>query len=143
MTTEKNEAEFSERQLAYLAYPHYAVLATINSDSTPQLTTVWFGVEGNALIISVESESLKARNIRRDPRVSVSVPNGGRYLVVKGRAEFNVEQDQEEAQADLEKLGFRYYGSIEGKKQVESFGRKHRITVRIIPEKITSVGVGG
>jgi PPOX class probable F420-dependent enzyme len=141
MTTEKSTAEFTERQKAYLAYPHYAILATISTDGTPQLTTVWFGLEDNAIIMSVESDSLKARNIKRDPRVAVSVPHGGRYVVVKGRAEFNPDQDQAEAQADLEKLGHRYYGPIEGKNQVESFGKKHRITIRIMPEKITSVGV--
>jgi len=141
MTTEKIIAEFTERQKAYMAYPHYAVLATINADSTPQLTTVWFNQEEGKLIMVMESDSLKARNIKRDPRVSVSITNGGRYVVVKGQAEFDENQSQAEAQSDLEKLGFRYYGPIEGINQVKSFGDKPRMTIRVVPEKITSVGV--
>ncbi len=141
MSTEKPIAEFSERQRAYLAYPHYATLATINPDGTPQLSTVWFGLENDRIIISVEIDSLKARNIMRDPRIAVSVPNGGRYVVAKGRAEFDQNQNQEEARAELLQLGHRYYGPIEGKNQVESFGPKPRMTVRLVPDKITSVGV--
>jgi PPOX class probable F420-dependent enzyme len=140
MTTEK-PAEFTERQRAYMAYPHYAVMATLTSEGAPQLSTVWFGIEDNTIIINVEKDSLKARQLRRDPRVAVSVPHGGRYVAVRGRAVFDDNQSQEEARADLEKLGYRYYGPVEGKNQVESFGPAPRLTVRIIPEKITSVGV--
>lgn len=136
-------AEFTERHLAYLSYPHYAVLATINADGTPQLSTVWFDFnqERTGLIFVIERDSLKARNIERDPRISVSVPNGGRYVVVKGRAEFDKEQDEASVQADLERIGRRYYGPVEGMNQVKSFGDKPRMTIHLVPEKITSVGV--
>ena len=136
-------AEFTERQLAYLSYPHYAVMATINADGTPQLSTVWFGFndERTKLVFVIEKDSLKTRNLRRDPRFSVSVPHGGRYVVVKGQAEFDLEQDPALAMADLEKLGQRYYGPIEGHNQVLSFGDKDRLTLYLVPEKIQSVGV--
>jgi PPOX class probable F420-dependent enzyme len=140
MTDEKPNVQFTERQRAYLAYPHYATLATLSADGSPQLSTVWFGLEDDKIIISVEKDSLKARQIRRDPRVAVSIPHGGRYVAIKGRAEFDENQDQAEARADLIKLGHRYYGPIEGMNQVESFGPAPRLTVYIIPEKITSVG---
>ncbi len=136
-------AEFTSRQLAYMSYPHYAVMATINPDGTPQLSTVWFGFneERTKLLFVIEKDSLKARNLARDPRFSVSVPNGGRYVVVKGQAEFDVTQDPALAQEDLEKLGQRYYGPIEGHNQALSFGDKERMTLYLVPDKITSVGV--
>ncbi|NWJ97599.1 MAG: PPOX class F420-dependent oxidoreductase [Chloroflexi bacterium] len=141
MADEKPSIQFSERQRAYLAYPHYAVLATLSADGSPQLSTTWFGLEGDKIVINIEKESLKARHIKRDPRVAISIPHGGRYVAIKGRAEFDENQDQTEARADLIKLGYRYYGSIEGMNQVESFGSAPRLTIYIIPEKITSVGV--
>lgn len=136
-------AEFSAKHLAYLSYPHYAVMATINSDGSPQLSTVWYSltVERDQLFFVIERDSLKTRNLERDPRLSVSVPNGGRYVVIKGRATFDLAQSTESAQQDLEEIGRRYYGPIEGHNQVEAFGPKERITVYLIPEKITSVGV--
>ncbi|HEX2912092.1 MAG TPA: TIGR03618 family F420-dependent PPOX class oxidoreductase [Chloroflexia bacterium] len=136
-------AKFSERQLAYLSYPHYAVMATINADHSPQLSTVWFGFneDRTKLVFVIERDSLKMRNIQRDPRFAASIPHGGRYVVVRGRAEFDLAQDPTQAQEDLEKLGQRYYGPIEGHNQVLSFGEKERVTVYLVPEKISSVGV--
>jgi PPOX class probable F420-dependent enzyme len=135
--------EFSDRQLAYLSYPHYAVLATINTDGSPQLSTVWFSLtdDRKGLFFVIEQGSLKARNLGRDSRVSVSVPNGGRYVVAVGRAQFDPQQSPESAQADLLKIATRYYGAIEGANQVASFGEKERLTIYLYPEKINSVGV--
>lgn len=136
-------AEFSEKQLAYLSYPHYAVLATLNSDGTPQLSTVWFALtdDRRGLFFVIEKGSVKARNLARDPRISVSVPNGGRYVVASGRAEFDEQQTSAAAQADLLKIATRYYGEIEGANQAASFGEKERLTIYLYPEKIYSVSV--
>ncbi len=136
-------AEFSEKQLAYLSYPHYAVMATINLDGSPQLSTVWFGFNADRtrLVFVIEKDSLKTRNLQRDPRLSISVPHGGRYVVVKGQAEFDLDQPSDAAGRDLEAIAFRYYGPIEGQNQVKSFGDKERMTLYLVPEKITSVGV--
>ncbi len=135
--------EFSERHLAYLSYPHYAVLATINADGTPQLSTVWYSLseDRQKLLFVIERDSVKGRNILRDPRISVSVTNGGRYVVVSGQAQFDQAQPSEEAQADLERIALRYYGPVEGHNQVVSFGPKDRLSVYLLPQKIYSVGV--
>jgi PPOX class probable F420-dependent enzyme len=135
--------EFSERQLAYLSYPHYAVLATINADGSPQLSTVWFSLtdDRTGLFFVIEQSSLKARNITRDSRISVSVPNGGRYVVAAGYAQCDPQRAPESVQVDLLKIATRYYGAVEGVNQVASFGEKERMTVYLYPEKINSVGV--
>lgn len=134
---------FSEAQLAYLAYPHYAVVATINADGSPQLSTVWYSFDDSQtrIFFVIEKTSLKARNLARDPRISISVPSGGRYVVLQGTAEFNFEQARDDAQHTLERLAARYYGNIEGHKQVLSFGDKERMTVYLSPSKVNSVGV--
>lgn len=136
-------AEFSEKQLAYLSYPHYAVLATINADGSPQLSTVWFALTENrrGVLFVIEKGSLKDRNIARDARISLSVPNGGRYVVASGKAEFAPEQTQSSATQDLLSIARRYYGEIEGANQVASFGEKERQTIYLYPEKIYSIGV--
>ncbi len=127
---------------AYLAYPHYCVLATINKDGTPQLSTVWFEVDGEDFLFSIEADSIKIKNMRRDPRCSASVPNGGRYVVVKGTV--TIGDDYEEGWKNLVRIGTRYYGPIEGLKQAEYLGGgdKRHVTVRLKVEKATSIGVG-
>ncbi len=53
--------------------PNFAHLATLMSDGSPQSVPVWVGREGERLIICTGEGSLKAKNTRRDPRVSLSI----------------------------------------------------------------------
>ena len=127
---------------SYLAYPHYCVLATINKDGTPQLSTVWFELEGDDLLFSLEADSLKIRNLNRDMRCAASIPNGGRFVSVKGSV--TIIEDYAQGWKDLVRLGTRYYGTVEGLKQAEFLGGgdKHHYSVRLHIEKSSSVGVG-
>jgi PPOX class probable F420-dependent enzyme len=70
-----------------------AHLVTLNADGSPQVTIVWVGLEGDEIVSAHLFEQQKLRNIRRDPRVALSVETpetnalGLReYLVVHGRA---------------------------------------------------------
>ena len=68
-------------------------LVTLNRDGAPQVTCVWVGLDGDEIVSGHLREQQKLRNVRRDPRVVLSVegtaihPPGLReYLVVNGRA---------------------------------------------------------
>src|ERR1044072_6227879 len=70
-----------------------AHLVTLNADRSPQVTCVWTGVEGDELVSAHLAEQQKLRNVRRDPRVSISYegthihpPGLKEYLVLHGRA---------------------------------------------------------
>lgn len=71
---------------------HNAVLATVRSDGTPQLSPVTVGVDGAGhVVISTRRRAYKVRNVRRDPRVWLCVlPDGfygGRWVRIDGTAE--------------------------------------------------------
>lgn len=62
----------------FLEQSHRAVLATRRRDGTPQLSPVVFALDGDGrLLFSTPGTTAKARNVRRDPRVSVCVLNDG------------------------------------------------------------------
>ena len=70
-----------------------AHLVTVNHDGSPQVTCVWVGVERDELVTAHLFEQQKLRNVRRDPRVALSVegsrirpPGLKEYLVVHGTA---------------------------------------------------------
>ena len=49
-------------------------LATVRKDGSPHVVPIWFDFDRNGDAIFVtQADSLKARNIRRDPRVSIAV----------------------------------------------------------------------
>ena len=75
--------------MAYLRNNSRAVLATIKRDGQPQMSLVDYGVDSDGLIrIQVTQPAAKTKNIRRDPRVSLTVigDNWYQYIVVEGRA---------------------------------------------------------
>ena len=53
--------------------PNFAHLATLMPDGSPQSVPVWTGREGERIVICTGENSLKAKNTRRDPRVSLSI----------------------------------------------------------------------
>lgn len=66
---------------------------TTNPDGSPQVSVVWVIVDGDELLFGCDRSSQKARNLRRDPRVVLSIEdevrnaNGyQRHLVIRGRA---------------------------------------------------------
>ena len=53
--------------------PNFAHLASLMPDGSPQSAPVWVSREGDRILIGTSESSLKARNTRRDPRVSLSI----------------------------------------------------------------------
>jgi PPOX class probable F420-dependent enzyme len=82
-----------ESARAVLESDGLAHLVTINPDGSPQVSIVWVGLDDGNIVSAHLLEQQKLRNIRRDPRVSLSVetPESNamglrEYLVIHGRA---------------------------------------------------------
>ena len=78
---------------AALSQGHLAHLVTLIPDGSPQLSVVWVGVDGDDIVLAHLGSGQKIKNLRRDPRVALSMTTGGRndagldyYLIVHGRA---------------------------------------------------------
>src|SRR5438105_15851569 len=70
-----------------------AHLVTLEPDGRPQVSIVWVGLDGDEIVAAHLPEHRKVRNIRRDPRVALSVEAGTRnklgldeYIVIHGKA---------------------------------------------------------
>jgi PPOX class probable F420-dependent enzyme len=75
---------------AFVARHHRGVLATLKRDGRPQLSNIVYAVDDDGRIkVSTTRDRAKARNLRRDPRVSLAVQGDTwqEYLVVEGSAE--------------------------------------------------------
>jgi len=103
--------ESARRLLAAGALGH---LVTLNPDGSPQVSCVWLGVEDGELVSAhLNSQQRKLRNVRRDPRVTVSwegreiqPPGLKHYVVVHGRG--RVEEGG--APELLQRLAYVYLG---------------------------------
>src|SRR3954447_22201573 len=62
-----------EDALAFLAAgAPTAAVATTRPDGSPHVVPVWFVVDGRDLVFTCAGDSVKARNLRHDPRVAIS-----------------------------------------------------------------------
>ncbi|TFH26973.1 MAG: TIGR03618 family F420-dependent PPOX class oxidoreductase [Myxococcales bacterium] len=58
---------------ALLREPQIAVLSTANAKGRPEGSPVWFHYDGTAFRVLVHRDSRKARNVRENPQVSVTI----------------------------------------------------------------------
>ena len=93
----------TDAQQAFLRERPHAIIATIMADGRPQLTPNWFLWDGARFWLSTLSWTVKVKNARRDPRVTLCIDGPDRrtnYVQVFGTVEV-VEGDVRERTLDL------------------------------------------
>jgi PPOX class probable F420-dependent enzyme len=127
-------AILSEKVRAFLEERRFAVLGTINADGTPQLSAMWYQLEGDHILMNTKAGRVKERNLRRDPRVSICFEDGG-YLTVTGKA--TLIDDQETAQRDIHRLAVRYNDDEKAAQSIEEvFAKEQRVSIHISIERV-------
>jgi PPOX class probable F420-dependent enzyme len=107
--------------LRLLRAPSPCFIATIMADGSPQLTQVWVDTDGEHVLINSVDTHLKVRNIRRDPRVAVTVSDPDdphNYIQVRGRAELSYEGAAEHIDVLSSKYTGHPYAWYGGRDQV-------------------------
>jgi PPOX class probable F420-dependent enzyme len=115
----------------------FAHLATLMPDGRPQVTPVWCDFDGTYVRINSAKGRVKDRNMRRDPRVTLSLQdpeNPYRYIQVHGRV---VEMTEEGADRHIDSLAKKYLG-------VDTYPYRQpgevRVLYKIAPERTSSMG---
>jgi PPOX class probable F420-dependent enzyme len=121
---------------AFLQARRYGVLATINTDGSPQLSAMWYELlDDQTIMMNTKVGRVKERNMRHDPRVSLCFEEGG-YLTVSGTITFI--EDPVIGQQGIHRLAVRYEGEEIAQKQVEAqYGKEERVTIHLKIEKVT------
>ncbi len=117
--------------------PAFGHLATLNPDGSPQVTPVWLDVQDELILVNSAQGRKKDRNLRRDPRVALSVTdpeNPYRYLEVRGRV---VEITKKGADEHINQQAKKYLG-------VDKYPYRQpgevRVLYKIQPEHFSSMG---
>ena len=122
--------QLSDATVALLDGRNYAVLATINPDGSPQTSVMWIGRDGHDLLFSTVEGRVKHRNMRRDPRVSVTVIDSSdpeNYVELRGR----VSMTPDVGRALDTRLSWKYDGQDPGEDRPGAV----RVVVRMVVEK--------
>ena len=103
-------ATLSENVKKLFLEPNFAHLATIMPDGSPQVTAVWVEMEGDRIVVNTAEGRIKPRNVRRDPRVAISIvrqDNPYQSAFIRGRV---VELRHEGADESIDRLAKKYMG---------------------------------
>ena len=123
--------ELTSEQRKFLEEKRFAVVGTRNPNGSPHLAVMWYLVDGDDIVVNSAQGRLKDRNLAADPRMSVMVADGYRFVRVDGRAK--IDHDQTTTHADIRRLAARYYGDEKKADDAmrDNFSKQHRITYRL------------
>jgi PPOX class probable F420-dependent enzyme len=124
---------FDESTRTLLDGKNFATVATLNPDGGPQASVVWFRRVGDVIEFSVTVDKRKARNLIRDPRISVTVydtANPYQSVEIRGVAELVEDQAKELPLA----LSRRYLATDPPPEPDEV----KRLIVRVIPKRVNA-----
>lgn len=116
----------------------YGHVTTFGPDGKPQVTMVWLDADDDAVLFNTAEGRLKPKNLRRDPRLIISVQDRNdpqSYMVLHGKAKVS----EEGADAHIDKLAKRFLNA--DRYPYRQPGEK-RLMVRMEPERIGGYGPG-
>ena len=85
-------------------------LATIMPDGSPQVTPVWFNIEGPYILVNTNEGRIKEKNMKARPRVAMVIQDPSdpyRYIQVRGQV---ISHTREGADAHINELSLKYRG---------------------------------
>jgi PPOX class probable F420-dependent enzyme len=127
-------AKLTESAREMLKGRNFGHLATVMEDGSPQASPVWVDCEDNQIVINTAVGRLKERNMRRDPRVALSVVDHDdpyKKLHVRGRVTEMIEGD--DAWHHIDALNRRYHQTDRPYRRRPGM---QRVIVRIEPTTI-------
>jgi PPOX class probable F420-dependent enzyme len=104
-------AELNDKARRTIEGPNLAFLAEVMADGSPHVSPVWIDHENGYVTFNTAIGRLKERNMRRDPRVAISIADKDdpyNKVDIRGRVIEIVEG--EEAERQIDKLAKKYIG---------------------------------
>jgi PPOX class probable F420-dependent enzyme len=127
----------------FLQASRHAIVATNRSNGSVQLSPVWYLYEDDCLYMFVSVDSVKYRNLRRDPRISICFDAGhpdARAVMFYGSVQL-IEKDDEWRAEKKWQVFRRYFENDEDTRsyirKIASWGPEALILVR--PDRIVGV----
>jgi len=131
-------AQIPTQVKTFLDKPHFAVLATQSPSGRVQATPVWFMLADGHILINTSAGRTKLKNMEANHGVALAIldrENPYKYVQIQGKV---VKFDRESGAKDIDRLSQRYHGRPYQYPPTDN--PKNRITIRIEPERINTMG---
>ena len=113
------------------------VISTLRPDGAPITSATWFGFLGDDVVVSTPAQRNKARNVRKDPRISFIVDTKNfpvQGVAIEGMADVMDDTDD----AILRSIVTRYLGADAAAGMMERLAeaRGERVILRIRAQRV-------
>jgi PPOX class probable F420-dependent enzyme len=128
-----------ERREFLLARARTAKAATVRPDGRPHIAPVWFDLDGEDVIFTTWHETVKARDLQRDPRICLCVDDDQppfSFVMIEGTARLS--DDVDEVRAWATRIGGRYMGAMRAKTYGARNGVPGELLVRVTPTRVVA-----
>jgi PPOX class probable F420-dependent enzyme len=120
--------------------PNLATVVTLMPDGQPQALLTWIDTDGDELLVNTEPQRQRARNVARDPRITVlihSAESAWDWAEVRGHVSGTT--DGQVARDHIDELSNRYLGHD----YRNPIGPDGRIILRIAADKVNTAASMG
>jgi PPOX class probable F420-dependent enzyme len=114
---------------------NFATVVTLMPDGQPQALLTWVDTDGENLLVNTEPVRQRAKNVERDPRITVFIraeDNPWDWVEVRGHVVGTVGGQQ--ARDHIDTLSQKYLGHD----YENPIGPKGRVILRIAPDKVNT-----
>lgn len=118
-----------------------ANLATVRTDGRPYVAPIWFVLDGDDLVFTTKKTGGMSRNLRRNPRVMLSVDEDVPpfpFVLIEGVARV-FDEDPREVQRWTKRIAARYIGEGEAEAFARRSAAPEEFLVRVKPDKFTAI----
>ena len=133
------EMSREEYRAFLLERPRTAKLATVRADGRPHVAPIWFDLDGDALVFTTWHTTVKAANLRRDPRVSLCIDDDTppyAFVIFEGTAVLSEDSDE------LLRWATSIAGRYMGNDQADAYGSRNGVAgellVRVTPTRVVA-----
>ena len=111
-----------------------ATVVTLMPDGQPQALLTWIDTDGEHLLVNTEPPRQRARNVERDPRITVLVhgPTPWEWAEVRGRVVDTVGEPR--AREHIDELSQKYTGAA----YANPIGPQGRVILVIAADKVNT-----
>lgn len=114
----------------------FATIATVMKDGSPQVTPVWFDMDGGKIRINTATGRVKSRTMKEGSKVALAImdpANPYRYIQIRGKV---TKATQTGADPHIDKLSHKYMGKDYPFREPGV----SRIMMEIEPESVQTMG---
>jgi PPOX class probable F420-dependent enzyme len=112
-----------------------ATVVTLMPDGQPQALLTWVDTDGEHLLVNTEPQRQRAKNVRRDPRITVLIHSDSDpwdWSEVRGRVVETV--DGTDAREHIDQLSRKYTGTD----YQPPVGPQGRVILKVAPDKVNT-----